>query len=327
MGRGCPSLWWVLAARPIDSPTVTPAPDGEAVAARQVHKSYGAKVALAGVDLSVAAGEVVALLGPNGAGKTTLVEILEGVRRADGGRVRVLGADPVRAGRAWREQLGLVFQEAGVEPHLTVREVLTRHAGLYPRALPVAQVLAQVGLGDAARRRVAALSGGQRRRLDLALGVVGRPRLLFLDEPTTGFDPAARRDAWALVRTLSQAGTTVLLTTHDMDEAEALADRAVLLVEGRVAANGPPAELGVAGEARVRFRLPPDVRVEQLPVLAVDDGPGRGMVSTTDPTRTLHLLTGWMLQRGLRLVELSVSRPRLEEVYLQLTTPTEPPGE
>ncbi|MFF7632073.1 ABC transporter ATP-binding protein [Kitasatospora sp. NPDC008050] len=287
-----------------------------------VHKRYGAVAAVAGVSFSVEPGEIFALLGPNGAGKTTTVEILEGFRARDAGRVAVLGIDPGdrASGRALRERIGLVLQDIAVEPYLTVRATIARNAGYYPAPRDVAEVIGLVGLAGLERRKVRTLSGGQKRRLDLALGMIGDPSLLFLDEPTTGFDPNARRGAWQLVRDLREAGTTILLTTHYMEEAQALADRVAVLAGGRIVAEGTPATLGGRDRDRtlIRFTLPSEHRGAEPP-LATGRGAGRYTVETAEPTAALHQLTGWALEHGLTLSQLTVERPSLEDVYLRLT--------
>ena len=313
------------AGRP-DQPESHP-PDAITVAG--LRKSYGSVHAVRDVSFSVRRSEIVALLGPNGAGKTTTLEILEGFRARDGGAVAVLGLDPgdKSATRELRERTGLVLQDIAVEPYLTVRETLARQAGYYqaPRAVP--EVIGLAGLAGLEKRKVRALSGGQKRRLDLALGLIGSPELLYLDEPTTGFDPAARRDAWDLVRQLRAAGTTILLTTHDMAEAQALADRVVLLNDGAVVAEGPPAGLGGRDpdRARISFRLPPGVPIASLPVPASMHG-SAVVIETTKPTEELHRLTGWAVQRGVTLSGLTVDRPSLEDVYLRLTRHGAPSG-
>jgi ABC-2 type transport system ATP-binding protein len=285
-------------------------------------KSYGAVAAVRGVSVTVADGEIFALLGPNGAGKTTTLEILEGFRHRDAGRAEVLGRDPGdrAGGRALREQIGLVLQDIAVEPYLTVRETLARNGGYYPAPRDVDEMIALVGLAGQARRKVRSLSGGQQRRLDLALGMIGDPRLLFLDEPTTGFDPSARREAWEIVRSLRAAGTTVLLTTHYMDEAQALAGRVAVISGGQIVAEGPPSTIGGrdTARARIRFALPPGCPPEDLPPDAVA-ADGLVTVETADPTQALHRLTGWALGRGTVLDRLTVDRPSLEDVYLSLT--------
>ena len=288
-----------------------------------LRKSYGAVPAVRDVSFSVGQGEILALLGPNGAGKTTTLEILEGFRHRDGGQAEVLGCDPGDRTRfrELRERTGLVLQDIAVEPYLTVRETIARDAGYYPRPRDAAAVIAQVGLGGLERRKVRTLSGGQKRRLDLALGLIGGPELLFLDEPTTGFDPAARRDAWQLVRELRGSGTTILLTTHDMEEAQALADRVVVLAGGVVAGQGSPAAIGGRESAldRIAFTLPDGCAAADLPAPAATAGNGRVVIETAAVTRTLQLLTAWALERGTELAGLTVGRPSLEEVYLELT--------
>jgi ABC-2 type transport system ATP-binding protein len=290
-----------------------------AIEVRGLRKAYGATEAVCGIDLDVARGEVFALLGPNGAGKTTTLEILEGFRQRTAGEVRVLDVDPATAGGTLRERIGVVLQETAVEPYLTVREVLTRHAGYYPRPRDVDEVIDLVGLGEKRDARVKSLSGGQQRRLDVGLGIVGGPDLVFLDEPTTGFDPSARRGAWELVRRLTGGGTTIVLTTHYMDEAQALADRIAVIAAGRIVADGTPASIGGRDTAavRVRFALPPDAS-PPLPLKVQPDG--TYVVETADEVRLLHLLTGWSLESGVPLHGLTIERPTLEDVYLALTT-------
>ncbi|MCB2222685.1 MAG: ABC transporter ATP-binding protein [Actinobacteria bacterium] len=286
-------------------------------------KRYGGLEAVAGLSLTVEEGEVLALLGPNGAGKTTTVEILEGHRTRDAGRVTVLGMDPAAGGRAYRERIGIVLQSSGIDRQLTVGELLALYAPLYPRPRPIGEVLEIVGLTDKEGSRVKTLSGGQARRLDLALGIVGGPDLLFLDEPTTGFDPSARRRSWDLIDGLRSLGTTILLTTHYMDEAQHLADRVAVMSHGRIVAEGTPDEIvgSARGTAVVRFRLPEGADPASLP--APFSGPaGPGAVLETrvdDPTEALHRLTTWAMERGIRLPGLTVARPSLEDVYLELT--------
>jgi ABC-2 type transport system ATP-binding protein len=284
-----------------------------------LRKSYGSTEAVKGISFEVAEGEVFALLGPNGAGKTTTVEILEGYRDRDGGSVSVLSMDPTRDGSRFRERIGIVLQECGIEELLTVEEVLKRQASYYPKPRPVAPLIDLAGLADKAGARVRTLSGGQRRRLDLALALVGDPDLLFLDEPTTGFDPAARRNAWDLVKRLCNLGRTVLLTTHYMDEAQYLADRVAVIASGRLIAEGAPASIGGrdTGAAVIRFSLPEGLAPSLLPVSARLDG-RLAAIETADPTRTLHVLTGWALDRGVELHGLTVTRRSLEDVYLDL---------
>jgi len=292
---------------------------GAAIAVVGLRKSYGSTEAVRGISFEVAEGEVFALLGPNGAGKTTTVEILEGYRRRDAGTVSVLGMDPARGGARLRERIGIVLQECGIEELLTVEEVLGRQAGYYPRPRPIGEVIDLVGLRDKTGSRVRALSGGQRRRLDLALALVGNPDLIFLDEPTTGFDPAARRNAWDLVKQLGGLGKTVFLTTHYMDEAQFLADRVAVIAGGQLVAEGPPGSIGGrdTGAALIRFALPEGVAVSSLPLPARPDGE-YALVESQEVTRCLHLLTGWALDRGIELRGLTVTRRSLEDVYLEM---------
>ncbi len=276
-----------------------------AIEVRDLRKRYGQFEALRGIDLTIQRGEVFGLLGPNGAGKTTTVEILEGYRPRSGGEVSVLGQDPGVRSLALRRRVGIVLQSSGIYSHITPREALRHWASFYPHPRDVEEVLALMGLQDKAEERTRKLSGGQLRRLDFALALVGDPELIFLDEPTTGFDPEARRAAWETVRSLRALGKTILLTTHYLDEAQALADRVAIVKDGRVLAIGPPRELGVAAaHYRVVYRNGQGELVE---------------VETEDPTRTLHELTTEALARGERLEELSVGRPTLEDVYLELT--------
>jgi ABC-2 type transport system ATP-binding protein len=294
----------------------------QAITVSGLRKDYGAVRAVRDVSFSVGPGEIVALLGPNGAGKTTTLEILEGFRTRDGGEVRVLGLDPgdKSAGRELRERTGLVLQDIAVEPYLTVRETIARQAGYYRAPRDVAAVISLAGLDGLERRKVRSLSGGQKRRLDLALGLIGDPEVLYLDEPTTGFDPAARRGAWDLVRQLRAAGTTILLTTHDMAEAQALADRVVLLSDGAVVAEGPPGGLGgtEAEHARITFTLPPGVGLADLPVAGTKKE-GSVVIETARPVAELHRLTTWAVRHDVLLAGLTVDRPSLEDVYLRLT--------
>jgi len=277
-----------------------PAP---AVSVRDLHKSYGSFEAVRGISFEVAAGEVFGLLGPNGAGKTTTVEILEGYRRRDGGEVEVLGFDPARGERRFRERIGVVLQASQLWPNLTVAETHRVFAGYYERPRDPGEVIELVGLADKRDARVKTLSGGQKRRLDLGIALVGDPELLFLDEPTTGFDPNARRTAWELVRSLRALGTTILLTTHYLDEAQQLADRVAVLRRGEIVAIGTPADLvGAALGTEIRYR-----RDGELVVL-----------QTERPTEELHHLTGEALHEGRELEGLEVRRPTLEDVYLGL---------
>jgi ABC-2 type transport system ATP-binding protein len=275
-----------------------------AIAVRELRKSYGAYEALRGVSFEIEEGEVFGLLGPNGAGKTTTIEILEGYRRRDGGEVDVLGFDPERAASAFRERIGVVLQQSQLWPNLTVAETHRMFAGYYEHPRNVDEVIALVGLAEKRDARVKTLSGGQKRRLDLGVALVGDPDLVFLDEPTTGFDPAARRAAWEMIRSLRSLGKTILLTTHYLDEAEQLADRLAVLREGVIIEEGTPAELtGGSSETEVRYRR---------------DG-REVVVRTTDPTKLLHQLTAEALADGRELEGLSVRRPTLEDVYLSLT--------
>ncbi|HYM45859.1 MAG TPA: ABC transporter ATP-binding protein [Solirubrobacteraceae bacterium] len=278
---------------------------GPAIEVRDLHKRYGEYEAVRGIDIDVRRGEVFGLLGPNGAGKTTTVEILEGYRERSSGEVSVLGHDPARRQIELRRRIGIVLQSGGIYSHVTPREALRHWASFYPRPRDVEDVLRLVGLGEKADVRSRKLSGGQLRRLDFALALVGDPELIFLDEPTTGFDPAARRGAWETVRSLRDLGKTILLTTHYLDEAQELADRVAIVKDGRVLAIGPPRELGVgAAHYRVAWRGGDGELTER---------------QTDDPTRLLNELTSEALERGERLEELSVGRPTLEDVYLELT--------
>jgi ABC-2 type transport system ATP-binding protein len=292
-----------------------------AIEVRGLRKSYGSFEALRGIDLEVREGEVLAVLGPNGAGKTTLVEIMEGYRSRDAGEVSVLGTDPVHGGLGLRERIGIVLQESAIDRYLTVAEVLEMHAGYYRAPRKVDEVIELVGLVEKAGAQVRTLSGGQQRRLDVGLGLVGDPELLFLDEPTTGFDPSARRHAWKVISDLCKLGKTVVLTTHYMDEAQHLADRVVVVVAGQIVAEGPPGDLagGAGAVTRIQFVLPAGVAISDLPVTATSAEDGVVLVEADEPTEVLHRLTGWALGRGAALDGLRVDRPSLEEVYLLLT--------
>jgi ABC-2 type transport system ATP-binding protein len=299
-----------------------------AVSVRGLRKDFGTVQAVKGVDLDVNSGEVLALLGPNGAGKTTIVEILEGYQSASGGDVSVLGLDPRHDRRRMLERVGIVLQETAVEQFLTVREVLRRRAAYYPHPRDPDTVIDLVGLSEKAGARVRTLSGGLQRRLDLGLALIGDPELLFLDEPTTGFDPNARREAWEIVRNLIGEGRTVLLTTHYMDEAQVLADRVAVIAKGVIVATGTPDSIGGrdTGTATIRFVLPEQVSdVSELGLasshLTVSPVDGRRMVEveTGSPTSLLHGLTSWAMARGMELEGLEVARPSLEDVYLSLT--------
>ena len=291
-----------------------------AVRVRGLIKSYGSVQAVRGVDLTIARGEVFALLGPNGAGKTTTVEILEGYRRRDGGEVEVLGLDPQRQRSKLKSRIGIVLQSTGVDNYLTVSETVAMYAGYYPRPRPVGEVLELVGLTEKRDSRVARLSGGQQRRLDVAIALAGDPELLFLDEPTTGFDPSARHESWQVVENLSELGKTVLLTTHYMDEAEHLADRVAVIAGGRIVAEGTPSTLAGRDMARaiVGYRLPDG---GAAPAEFGGEPGADGLIEFVpdELTAALHRLTGWALERGVELQALRISRPTLEDVYLQLT--------
>ena len=293
------------------------------IEARGLRKRYGDLEAVRGIDLRIERGEVFALLGPNGAGKTTTVEILEGHRDRSGGEVRVLGFDPGRNEVALKERTGIVLQRTGLEPYLTVAETIDMFRGFYPSPLPLDDVLEVVGLEEQRDQRVRRLSGGQQRRLDVAVGLAGDPELLFLDEPTTGFDPAARRGAWAMIRNLRTLGKTVLLTTHYLDEAQTLADRVAIMVRGEIVAEDTPAGLVAAdADAVIRFRPPEGTALpEGLPLREAEDGLVEAR--TTDLTRDLHALTSWALERGVALEDLTVSRLSLEDVFLRLTDESE----
>jgi ABC-2 type transport system ATP-binding protein len=290
-----------------------------------LRKAYGDVEAVRGISFSVAAGEVFCLLGPNGAGKTTTTEILEGYRARSAGDVRVLGHDPEHGDRALHERVGIVLQEAAAQAELTVAEVLTMYGRYYPRRRQPAELLELVGLEGRADDRVKLLSGGQKRRLDLALALVGDPDLLFLDEPTTGFDPSARRHAWSTIKDLCALGKTVFLTTHFMDEAQALADRVGVMVDGRIVALGTPGEIGGRDVAptEIGFALPAGVALADLPDLdgarVTEPAPGRALLVTSEGLRTAHVITGWALERGHELRGFAVSQPSLEDIYLRLT--------
>jgi len=308
---------------------------GPAITVRGLRKNYGSYQAVRGIDLDVAQGEILAFLGPNGAGKTTTVEILEGFRQRTDGEVRVLGVDPAERGRSLRGRVGVVLQESAPEARLTVTECLSMYAGYYEWPLPVERALALVGLTGKQHDRCDRLSGGQLRRLDMALALIGDPELIFLDEPTTGFDPSARRSAWGVIAGLRELGKTIFLTTHYMDEAEALADRIVIIAAGRIVASGTPATIGGrATEATtVSFTLPPGVSPADLPGLPGLPGAataghgeqitvgrdGRVEITHSEHVPILHALTYWALQHGHPLSDLSVHRPSLEEIYLRLT--------
>jgi len=290
------------------------------VSVTNLKKRYGDTEAVRGIDFTIEQGEVFALLGPNGAGKTTTVEILEGYRPRSSGEVEVLGYDPAVNAREFKERIGIVLQESSVERELSVREAIDTYGKIYPNRLVTSDLIDIVGLGAKADARVKTLSGGQKRRLEVALGMVGDPDLLFLDEPTTGFDPSARRQAWEMIANLSGLGKTILLTTHYMDEAQNLADRVAVIDQGLIVAEGTPDTLGGRATARteVRFSLT-DIAVDELPVRpGVVDG-GVVCYHTDEPTALLHTLTGWAVDHGTTLAGLTVTRPSLEDVYLELT--------
>jgi len=298
----------------------TASPD-KAIRVVGLHKSYGDFEAVRGIDFSVDHGECFALLGPNGAGKTTTVEILEGYRKHTSGTVEVLGFDPKTGGIPFRERIGIVLQQAGIDRELKVAETLDYYGRTYPRRRDIDQVLEMVGLTDKRTAGVKSLSGGQQRRLDLALVLIGDPDLLFLDEPTTGFDPSARRKSWELIDSLRSLGKTILLTTHYMDEAQHVADRVAVIVNGQFVAEGPPETLGgrEAGEALISFRVnrPLTDLAPAVPTPQVKDGVAT--IRTSDAARVLHHLTSWALEHGDELAGLAVTRESLEDVYLRLT--------
>jgi ABC-2 type transport system ATP-binding protein len=298
-----------------------------AIQATGLRKSYGANEAVRGIDLEVMPGEIFAFLGPNGAGKTTTTEIFEGYRERSGGDVTVLGEDPQTAPRAWRERIGIVLQQSRMHPELTVRETLEMFAGYYREPRPIDDTIAKVGLADDAEQRVARLSGGRQRRLDVGVALIGDPELLFLDEPTTGFDPSARRRAWDVIAGLRDLGKTVFLTTHYMDEAQVLADRAAIIAGGRIVAAGRPDQLGSeTPTTEIRFRLPHGVGAGELPLdgAKVEVSAGFVTAATGEPVKALNRLTGWALEREVELTALEVGAPTLEDTYLELTAGDEP---
>ena len=295
------------------------------ISVRGLRMMYGGFEAVRGIDFEVRRGEIFAVLGPNGAGKTTTLEILEGYRRRTDGTITVLGEDPARAGGDWRARIGVVLQESQPEPELSVRECLALYAGYYPAPRPVDETLELVGLVEKRAALCGRLSGGQRRRLDVALALIGDPELVFLDEPTTGFDPAARRAAWEVIAGLRSLGKTIVLTTHYMEEAQELADRIIVIAAGRVVAEGAPASLGGrdAAASLIRFTLPAGMVVSDLPpamAACVSASPGRRVeLRDIHPLPQLGLLAAWAADHGLDLPDLEVSRPTLEEIYLKLT--------
>src|SRR5450755_1072875 len=291
-----------------------------AVDVRGLMKSYSGTQVVRGIDLAIRHGEIFALLGPNGAGKTTTIEILEGYRTRDHGEVSVLGVDPGRERAKLKSRIGIVLQSTSIDRYLTVRETIAMYATFYPHPRPVDEVIELVGLEEKRNTRVLKLSGGQQRRLDVAIALVGNPELLFLDEPTTGFDPSARHEAWDVIKSLATLGMTVLLTTHYMDEAQFLADRVAVIVAGKIVAEGPPATLGdrQLAKSRIRYRRPEGATLPDG--LCVSAGPdGYTEITPDDVVRALHELTGWAIDHGVTLDALEVTRPSLEDVYLSLT--------
>ena len=284
-------------------------------------KNYGDVEAVRGVSFHVEAGEVFSILGPNGAGKSTTVEILEGYRSKTAGSVSVLGYDPTDRSRTYRERIGIVLQETAVEDSLTVSEAISTYGVMYPKRRNTDELIEIVGLEEKRDARVKSLSGGQRRRLELALGIVGDPDLVFMDEPTTGFDPSARRQAWSIIENLTSLGKTILLTTHYMEEAQVLADRVAVMAGGLIVAEGTPESLGGRETAATVISFNLDGQsFEEFPVPdAVASENGRITVRSSTPTQTVHDITGWAVGRGIELVDLSISRPSLEDVYLELT--------
>jgi ABC-2 type transport system ATP-binding protein len=293
----------------------------EVITVTGLRKTYGDLEAVAGIDLAVRSGEVFALLGPNGAGKTTIVEILEGYRKRTSGEVSVLGHDPAKRERSLRQRVGIVLQSTGIDPFLTVRETIDMYAGYYPTRRPADEVIGMVGLVEKRDTRVNKLSGGQQRRLDVAIALAGDPELLFLDEPTTGFDPGARRNAWEVVKNLVTLGKTVLLTTHYMDEAQYLSDRVAVIARGRIVAEGPPESLAGRDKmkTKIRFRLPPGTPLPDRGHTLLPDGSYEIRTDVHEATKVLHDLTGWALDNGFSLDTLEVTLPSLEDVYLELT--------
>ncbi len=298
--------------------------DGPAIDVRDLRKSYGELAAVDGVSFEVRRGEVFCLLGPNGAGKTTIVEILEGYRARSGGDARVLGIDPATAARTLREQVGIVLQACGVQPDLSVAELIEMYGRYHARNRPVDEVIELVELTEKRDTRAKALSGGQRRRLDLALALVGDPELIFLDEPTTGFDPAARRQAWSTIRSLCQLGKTVFLTTHFMDEAQFLADRVAVMRDGQIIASGRPEEIGGRDlrPAEIRFLLPDGMGLADVPEIPAEHREAqadRVLIQTREPVRAAQIVTTWALDQDIDLGSFSVTQPTLEDIYLELT--------
>ena len=323
-------------AEPVQPPAATPAAARPAVSApaaadghaaitvQGLRMNYGSYEAVRGIDFEVGRGEIFAFLGLNGAGKTTTVEICEGFRKRTGGEVRVLGTDPAHAGPGWRARVGVVLQESAPEALLTVGECMAMYAGYYPKPLPVSRALELVGLTGKTGDRCDRLSGGQLRRLDMALALIGDPELIFLDEPTTGFDPTARRAAWEVIAGLRDLGKTIFLTTHYMEEAETLADRIMIIAGGRIVASGTPETIGgrATDASLISFALPDGVTQADLPALPAPVSIGHGGVAEVtheQPMRVLGILAPWALEHGYPLADISVHRPSLEEIYLRLT--------
>jgi ABC-2 type transport system ATP-binding protein len=310
----------------MSGPAMSAAP---AIEVRGLRKAYGRHEAVRGIDFEVERGEVFGFLGPNGAGKTTTIEILEGYRDRTGGDVAVLGVDPQRSDRSWRNRVGLVLQECQLDPTLTVRETLSLYASFYTAPRSVDEIISLVGLDDKKDARLGTLSGGQKRRADVGVGIVGDPELVFLDEPTTGFDPSARRSAWNMIEGLKQLGKTIFLTTHYMDEAQHLADRVIILRQGEIVAQGKPDELGdsLGSASEVRFRLPEGVTADQLRQIVHEEVAASGSevsFRTDNAQKALFELTGWAERHHMQLADLEVQRPTLEDIFLQLTQ--EPEG-
>jgi ABC-2 type transport system ATP-binding protein len=301
-----------------------------AITVRGLRKSYGPNEAVRGIDFEVAPGEVFGFLGPNGAGKTTTIEVLEGYRERTAGEVSVLGIDPGHPNQEWRTRIGLVLQECGLNPLLTVGETMHLYASFFPNARSVDETLDLVGLADKHRARVGSLSGGQQRRLDVGVGIIGNPELLFLDEPTTGFDPSARRGAWNMIEGLKELGTTIVLTTHYMEEAQHLADRVVIMREGGIVAEGAPETLGeqLGRETMIRFRTYNGVADRATAAIGrqgVISG-NQATIASTDPQRDLYRLLKWAEDEGITLPDLEVRRPSLEDVFLEVTSDSEGNG-
>jgi ABC-2 type transport system ATP-binding protein len=294
-----------------------------AISVRGLRKSYGSLEAVRGLDFDIHTGEIFALLGPNGAGKTTTVEILEGHRRRDKGEVSVLGNDPASNSIALKRRIGIVLQSTGVQPYLTVEESIELFRGYYPNPLPLDDIIETVGLTEKRKTLVRRMSGGEQRRLDVAIGLAGNPELLFLDEPTTGFDPSARRNAWGMVKNLQSLGKTIVLTTHYMEEAQFLADRVAIMVNGQIAAQGTPGSLTqMDATTRISFRLPSGMQLPEIVHAEARVETGTVSFQTLEPTRTLHALTSWAVEQGIELEQLLVSRTSLEDIYLELTQGT-----